>query len=69
MKIKLKYCHYCDTSLSHDELGLNKKLLESEVKRGHSICLECMSKMFDCTIEDLKYKIEDFKREGCKLFG
>jgi hypothetical protein len=33
------------------------------------MCLPCMADYFETTTEDLEDKIEEFKYEGCGLFG
>ena len=63
-----KKCRYCHICLDKDELGLNNKLFESDTKKNHFMCLVCMSDYLECTEEELREKIEDFKIEGCKLF-
>lgn len=63
-------CRYCEkTPLSKDEIGLNKKLFEAEAKQKLFMCLHCMADYLDCSEDDLREKIEEFKREGCKLFS
>ncbi len=69
MAKKVCKCRYCDTLLSKDEVGLTRKLLENEAQYGKFTCLKCMAEIFDCTVQDLQDKIEDFKEEGCKLFS
>ncbi len=64
-----KECQYCHADLSRDEVGLSKKLFEAETKKGRFSCMQCMSEMLDVTREDLEAKVEEFKRQGCKLFG
>lgn len=59
-------CSVCVASLSKNEIGLNKKLIDSTSSK--SFCLECLSAYLDTTIEDLQEKIEDFRSEGCTLF-
>ena len=63
---KGKKCYECGSALSKDEIALNKKLIDRSVKQF--MCLDCMSKYFDCEIEDLKIKIDEFKEQGCTLF-
>jgi len=65
----LKECQYCHAELSRDEVGLSKKLFESETKKGKYSCMQCMSEMLEVSKDDLQAKIEEFKRQGCKLFG
>ena len=31
-------------------------------------CLDCLAEYLECSIEDLKIKIQEFKEEGCTLF-
>ena len=64
-----KECQYCHAELSRDEIGLSKKLFASETKKGKYSCVQCMSEMLEVTTDDLNAKIEEFKRQGCKLFG
>ncbi len=59
-------CCLCETVLSKDEIGLNRKLLGDRSKT--SFCLNCLAVHLDATVADLLEKIEDFKNEGCKLF-
>ena len=66
---KIIHCRFCDRTLSKDEIGLNKKILNIEVKDGIYRCLTCMAEYLECSEEDLVEKIEEFKAEGCKLFS
>lgn len=62
-------CQYCHAELSRDEIGLSKKLFESETKKSKYSCMQCMSEILEVSKDDLLAKIEEFKRQGCKLFG
>lgn len=62
-------CKLCDRQLTKDEVGLNKKILDSDVKHGFWRCLTCMAEYLECDEEELAEKIEEFKAEGCKLFS
>lgn len=64
-----KLCQYCRKTLSRDEVGLNKKLLEPETKNGKFTCIPCLAEILEVEQEELHEKVEEFKREGCKLFG
>jgi len=64
-----KTCQYCDKALSKDEVGLSRKLFDSESKRGKLTCLACMAEVLEVSEDDLRDKIEEFKAEGCKLFS
>lgn len=61
-----KECKDCNKRLTKDEIALYKKIVDP--KAGSFLCLECLSMMLDCTIEDLEIKIEEFKEQGCTLF-
>ena len=62
-------CKICVRELTKDETGLNKKILDGDVKNGIWRCLSCMADYLECDEDELKEKIEEFKAEGCKLFG
>lgn len=61
-------CAYCDKEkLSQNEIGLNKKLIHRQIER--MMCRACIAKYFEMKEVELQEMIEDFKRQGCKLFG
>ncbi len=61
-------CTYCGKeNLSKGEIGLNRKIIHRQIVR--MMCLACMAAYFETTEEELKEKIEEFKRRGCALFG
>ena len=64
-----KLCQYCRKTLSRDEVGLSKKLLEPETKNGKFTCITCLAEILEVEQGELHEKVEEFKREGCKLFG
>lgn len=64
MKIKCVVCRRED--FDKDTIGINKKLLSKNITEFY--CLDCLAAYFDCTVEDLQDKIEEFKEEGCILF-
>ena len=53
-------------NLDKDTIGINKKLLGTDVKNIY--CMDCLAEYLGCTIQDLLDKIEEFKEEGCTLF-
>lgn len=61
-------CNICGRELTKDESGLNKKILDGDVKRGIWRCLTCMAEYLECDEGDLGEKIAEFKLQGCKLF-
>lgn len=65
---KVQICSGCGkTPLSKNEIGVNKKLLGENVER--LMCLTCLAEYLEVDEDDLREKIEEFKAEGCKLFG
>ena len=61
-------CAYCGRErLSRDEIGLNKKLIHSQVIK--LMCMVCLAEYFEMTKEDLEELVDRFKRQGCSLFG
>lgn len=54
------------SSLSKNEIGINKKLLGMDSKNFY--CIECLANLLEVTPQDIRDKIEDFKNVGCKLF-
>ena len=61
-----KTCKYCADLLENDWIALNKKMLNPNVEEY--ACLSCLADDFECSVEDLKVKIEEFKENGCTLF-
>ena len=59
-------CLCCGAPLTHDEVGLTKKL----INRGATefLCYPCMAQRFQVTVETLKEKVEQFREMGCTLF-
>ena len=62
-------CSICGRELTKDESGLNKKILDGDIKRGIWMCLTCTAEYLECDDGDLGEKIEEFKSQGCKLFS
>ncbi len=60
-------CIKCSKALTNDEIALHKKL----VNRGAEefICIECLAKHFNVSIDLLYNKIKQFKEGGCTLFS
>ena len=68
MPEKVEKCRICGkTPLNKNEIGLNKKLVHRELKEF--FCIVCLADYFETTAEELQEKIEEFKRQGCALFG
>ena len=66
-KQKAISCFVCDKpNLDKDTIGINKKLLGSDVKNFY--CMDCLAEYLEVTVQDILDKIEEFKDEGCTLF-
>ena len=61
-----KECCECGRKLKKDEKALSMKLLGMDTEDLY--CLECLSEYLECSTDDLKIKIQEFKEEGCTLF-
>lgn len=62
-----KVCCFCGKeSLSKNEIGLTKKLLNKNAKRFY--CLNCLAEYLEVDAEILLEKVEEFKTQGCILF-
>jgi hypothetical protein len=65
--VENKTCYVCGKeNLSKNELGLNKKLLDKNIRRFY--CLDCLADYLDVDSEILLEKVEEFKEQGCTLF-
>jgi hypothetical protein len=53
-------------SLSKNEIGLTKKLLDKNTK--YLYCLDCLAEYLEVDTEFLIAKVEEFKEQGCELF-
>ncbi|GHV18266.1 hypothetical protein AGMMS49938_19190 [Fibrobacterales bacterium] len=60
-------CFVCSkNNLSKNEIGLNKKMIDRNIKLFY--CIDCLASHFEVKTEDLLAKIQDFKEQGCDLF-
>lgn len=66
MKKAQKQCCECESKLIKDEIALCQKLLGTDTEDFY--CINCLSEYLECSKEDLKIKIQEFKEQGCTLF-
>ena len=60
-------CRICSKfPLTKNEIGINKKLIDPDTNEFFCIC--CLANYFECTVDDINDKIEEFKEQGCTLF-
>lgn len=64
--MKIKTCCVCGKKTRKDEVALCKKLMGSDTEDFY--CISCFSEALECSVEDLKAKIQEFKEQGCTLF-
>lgn len=64
--MKPDVCKKCGKTLSHDEVGLHKKM----INRGATEfwCITCLAAHFGVTEDSLRERIEHFRKQGCLLF-
>lgn len=68
MDKRIHNCFSCGEVLPNsDVVALNRKLYGESVEKF--FCLPCLAETIGVTTEELLAKIEEFKAEGCKLFG
>ena len=60
-------CCVCGQTADSDAVALNKKLLGTQASKF--FCLPCLADNLGVSVEDLLAKIEEFRAEGCTLFG
>ena len=58
-------CIQCGRQLNYNEIGAHKKF----INRGSRefLCIDCLAKKLDVTVDDINRKIEEFKLQGCTL--
>ena len=68
VKMETINCAICgEANLDKDTIGINKKLLGKDIINFY--CMGCLAEYLNVTVEELEDKIEEFKEQGCKLFG
>jgi biotin operon repressor len=65
-KKKASYCMDCQASIEKDEIALSKKLLGRQIE--NFLCINCLAEYLNCTTDDLRIKIDEFREQGCSLF-
>jgi len=63
----MDYCKECAEMLSHDEIGLCKKLCGKNLTEF--MCINCMAEYFSVTRDLLEEKVKHYKDIGCTLFN
>ena len=63
---KKNACCECSIPLKKDEIALSKKMLGTDTI--YKYCLVCLAEHLECSCDDLKIKIQEFKEQGCTLF-
>lgn len=61
-----RICCECKKALKKEEIALSKKLIDVDTEDFY--CLGCLADYLECSTEDLKIKIREFKEQGCSLF-
>ena len=61
-------CAKCDASITADEIGASKKLINRGMSEGF-LCIHCLAEKFGVTDERIIEKIEEWRESGCLLFA
>lgn len=68
MDCKKQKCFACGGDIHEkDVVALNRKLYGKKVEKF--FCLPCLAESLGVQVDELLEKIEEFKKEGCKLFS
>lgn len=59
-------CFRCGAELSADEIAVYKKLINRGAEKY--LCIPCLSVEIKVSEDEIKRKIEQFKKAGCTLF-
>lgn len=59
-------CMRCKAPLSYDEIGLYKKLINRGSKSF--LCIKCLACELNVSEDNLRARIEMFRKQGCMLF-
>ena len=64
--INVENCIRCGAPVSGDEQAMTRKL----INRGATqyLCLPCLARRFDATLDELLERMQAFKDMGCTLF-
>lgn len=66
-RVKKQGCYSCGKdTLSNNEIGLIRKLLDNNAKRFY--CIDCLALYLEVDTEFLQAKVQEFKEQGCSLF-
>lgn len=59
-------CKKCGRKITHDEMAMNWKMLNRSAV--NFFCLTCLADYFKADEQNLREKMEYFRKMGCKLF-
>ena len=60
-------CARCGAPLSQDEIAVTKKLISRGATEFY--CVACLAEWFEVTPDEIRRRIETFRRMGCTLFA
>ena len=59
-------CYGCGAELSADEIGIYMKLINRGAEKY--LCIPCLSKELKIPEDEIRKKIEQYRKAGCTLF-
>ena len=59
-------CRTCGRILTEDEIAVTRKLINRGAREF--LCVDCLAAYFEVRPEDIRERIDYFRRSGCTLF-
>jgi hypothetical protein len=59
-------CLKCEREITPDDMGIYRKLINRDATKF--FCAACLARELDTTEEELRERIDFFKKQGCTLF-
>lgn len=60
-------CYRCNAELTADEIGIYRKLINRGAEEY--LCIPCLAEELKISEDEIKKKIEQFRKAGCTLFN
>ena len=67
MDEKKDFCYLCDAELGYYDIIAYRKFVSRDAEEY--LCMSCLARRFDTTVDELKKRLEYFRKQGCTLFS